>query len=250
MRTVIAIIPARYAATRLPGKPLADIAGKPMIQHVYERAARARVDRVLVATDDARIEAAVRAFGGEAMLTASTHVSGSDRVAEAARSLKADWIVNVQGDEPLLHPEMLDQLLEPLRNDPAIPMATLAHPLTDREDFLSPDVVKVVCTRGGFALYFSRAPLPVARGREGVPREALRHIGLYAYRADFLQQFARLDPTPLEQSEKLEQLRALEHGFPIRVVTTRHHALGVDTPTDLERVRRMFAQARGDAPGF
>ncbi|MBF0154412.1 MAG: 3-deoxy-manno-octulosonate cytidylyltransferase [Magnetococcales bacterium] len=241
MTRIVAIIPARYASTRLPGKPLAEIAGKPMIQHVYERTTRARVDRVLVATDDERIQRAVLAFGGDVVMTSPAHASGTDRVAEAARSLDADWIVNVQGDEPLLHPQMLDRLLEPLRHDPTIPMGTLAHPLIEPGDFLSPDVVKVVCDLRGFALYFSRAAIPLAREQRDTPTHVLRHIGLYAYRADFLQRFARLDSTPLERLEKLEQLRALEHGFPIRVVTTSHGATGVDTMADLDKVRKILA---------
>ncbi|MEO5368697.1 MAG: 3-deoxy-manno-octulosonate cytidylyltransferase [Magnetococcus sp. DMHC-1] len=241
MTRIVAIIPARYASTRLPGKPLADIAGKPMIQHVYERAAQARLDRVLVATDDERIQQAVLAFGGEVIMTSPDHPSGTDRVAEAARHLEADLIVNVQGDEPLLHPHMLDQILEPMRTDSTIPMGTLAHPLTDPIDFFSPDVVKVVCNREGFALYFSRAPIPFARDQKGVASGVLRHIGLYVYRADFLQHFARMNPTPLEQMEKLEQLRALENGFPLRVVVTTFSATGVDTATDLDKVRKLFA---------
>ncbi|MBF0135383.1 MAG: 3-deoxy-manno-octulosonate cytidylyltransferase [Magnetococcales bacterium] len=241
MTRIVAIIPARYASTRLPGKPLADIAGKPMIQHVYERAAQARLDRVLVATDDERIQQAVLAFGGDVIMTSPDHPSGTDRVAEAARTLEADLIVNVQGDEPLLHPHMLDQLLEPMRTDSTIPMGTLAHPLTDPIDFFSADVVKVVCNREGFALYFSRAPIPFARDQKGVASGVLRHIGLYVYRADFLQHFARMNPTPLEQMEKLEQLRALENGFPLRVVVTTFSATGVDTATDLDKVRKLFA---------
>ncbi|MBF0177999.1 MAG: 3-deoxy-manno-octulosonate cytidylyltransferase [Magnetococcales bacterium] len=237
---ITAIIPARYASTRLPGKPLAVMAGKPMIQHVYERTALARVDRVLVATDDERIRAAVLAFGGDVVMTSPSHPSGTDRIAEAARGMQVDVIVNVQGDEPLLHPHMLDQLLEPMRQDPTIPMGTLAHPLADATDLLSPDVVKVVCNRQGFALYFSRAPIPLAREPHDGTIGALRHIGLYAYRADFLQQFARLQPTPLEKMEKLEQLRALEHGHAIRVAVTDHAATGVDTPADLDKVRKLL----------
>lgn len=251
----VVIIPARYASSRLPGKPLLEIGGKPMVQWVYERAAQARVERVVVATDDQRIAEVVRGFGGEALMTAANHPSGTDRVAEAARLLGATgWVVNVQGDEPLLEPAMIDQALEPLRGDPAIPMGTLAHPLLEAAEYLSPDVVKVALDRQGFALYFSRSPIPYHRDRfgsrppiaeealaaGGVPPGLLRHVGLYVYRADFLATFAALPPTPLEQTERLEQLRALEHGYRIRVALTGSRVIGVDTPADLERVRGVY----------
>ena len=217
---IIAIIPARYHASRLPGKPLADIAGKPMIQHVYERASRARVDDVVVATDDARIVEVVRGFGGQVVMTSSDHPSGTDRVAEVARALNAEIVVNVQGDEPLLDPELINLAAAPLWADPNIVMSTLAHPLTDPADAVDPNVVKVVCNRAGFALYFSRAAIPHDRDGDnpGSPQGLLRHVGLYLYRADFLQRFSQLQPTRLERYERLEQLRALEHGYPIRVV--------------------------------
>ncbi|MBF0143113.1 MAG: 3-deoxy-manno-octulosonate cytidylyltransferase [Magnetococcales bacterium] len=239
---ILVVIPARYASTRLPGKALAEIAGKPMIRHVYERASQARVGRVLVATDDLRIARAVTAFGGEAVMTSPEHPSGTDRIAEAIGADFQGLVVNVQGDEPMLVPGMIDEVVAPLVADPGIPMGTLAHLLTDAEEFQSRDVVKVVTDRRGFALYFSRAPIPCHR--DGVAGEGggpFRHVGLYAYRADFLRRFSRLPPTPLEQAEKLEQLRALEHGYPIRVVTTSHRAVGVDTPEDLEKVRRRMA---------
>ncbi|MBF0371076.1 MAG: 3-deoxy-manno-octulosonate cytidylyltransferase [Magnetococcales bacterium] len=242
--SVVAVIPARYQSSRLPGKPLADIAGRTMIQHVYERTASARVDRVCVATDDERIMAVVKGFGGEAVMTSPDHVSGTDRVAEAVRGLGADLVVNVQGDEPLLNPEMIDAALQPLREDSQIPMGTLAHPLTNPAEAINSDVVKVVCDRKGFALYFSRAPIPLTREADSPqPEGMLRHIGLYVYRADFLQVFSKLPPTPLETRERLEQLRALEHGYRIRVVETSHEVIGVDTPDDLKRVRGLFEQS-------
>ena len=237
---IVAVIPARHASTRLPGKPLLDLAGKPMIQHVYERAARAQVDAVLVATDDRRILEAVTAFGGRAVLTDPGHASGSDRVAEAVREMDAAIVVNVQGDEPLLEPELIDRTVAPLLRDPAIPLSTLAHPLADPREIGDPNVVKVVCDRDGFALYFSRSAIP--NNRDGGPYSGfLRHVGLYAYRAAFLQRFTRLESTPLERVECLEQLRALEHGYKIRVVVAAGDVIGVDTPADLERVRRIMA---------
>jgi 3-deoxy-manno-octulosonate cytidylyltransferase (CMP-KDO synthetase) len=238
----IAIIPARYASSRFPGKPLAEIAGRPMIEHVYRRALSApSLSGVWVATDDERIFAVVRAFGGEAVMTGSDHASGTDRIAEAACRLEADVIVNVQGDEPLLDPAEIDAVVAPFRNHPDVVMTTAAVPIEHARDVESSDVVKVVLDRQGFALYFSRLPVPFCRS-EGAGRH-LKHIGLYAYRSAFLQTYASLPPTPLEQAERLEQLRVLEHGYRIMVVTTTHDAVSVDTPEDLERVRALF-QAR------
>ncbi len=243
---IVAVIPARHASTRLPGKPLLEINGKPMIQHVYERAMRAQVDRVLVATDDRRIRDVVVGFGGRAVMTDSRHASGSDRVAEAVREMDVDIVVNVQGDEPLLEPGLIDRTVAPLLRDTAIPMSTLAHPLVDAAEIDDPNVVKVVCDRDGFALYFFRATIPydrngVRKGDDTGGTGLLRHVGLYGYRAFFLQQFTRLKPTGLEKLECLEQLRALEHGYAIRVVVAPGEVIGVDTPADLERVRALMA---------
>ncbi len=237
---VAVIIPARLASERLPGKPLADIGGKPMVVRVLERARAARgVGQVVVATDSDRIARAVEAEGGTAVMTPADCASGSDRCAHAARQLPAaDVIVNVQGDEPLLAPEAIEQLLSAFA-DPQVEMATLARPLHDGE-FENPNVVKVVSAANGDALYFSRAPIPHQRGG-GVPPMARAHVGIYGFRAAFLQAFTTLAPTPLEQTEKLEQLRVLEHGHRIRVVGTAYQAIGVDTPEDLERVRRILA---------
>ena len=228
--SVVAIIPARYDSTRFPGKILADIAGKPMIEHVYRRASSATtVHGTIVATDDLRIAEAVAAFGGAAVMTRADHMSGTDRIAEVVSSLSCRIAVNVQGDEPLLEPEAIDAAVMPLLNDPSLEMSTLSRPFADGE-LTSPHVVKVVADKSGRALYFSRAPLPTASA----------HIGLYAYRRDILLKVAALPPAPNEQAEKLEQLRALFNGIGIRVVPTRHVSVGVDTPDDLDRVRQLL----------
>jgi 3-deoxy-manno-octulosonate cytidylyltransferase (CMP-KDO synthetase) len=251
---VTAVIPARYASTRFPGKPLADIHGKPMIQWVYERTRQSSgVHRVVVATDDERIAAAVKAFGGEVQLTRADHPTGTDRLAEVADRIETDLIVNVQGDEPLIDPRMIDQAVNAVRRNPGVVMGTLKTPIASVDEYLNPNVVKVVTDRQGFALYFSRAPIPHPRDfsddlEANLCRlEAFKHIGLYVYRKDFLLTFPRLSPTPLEQLEKLEQLRALEHGFRIKVAATELTSQGVDTPEDLDRVRAAVAGGKGEA---
>jgi 3-deoxy-manno-octulosonate cytidylyltransferase (CMP-KDO synthetase) len=213
-----------------------------MIEHVCRRAAAARsVGAVVVATDDERVAEAVEAFGGIAWMTASSHRSGSDRLAEVAAHLTSPVIVNVQGDEPLIDPATIEAAIAPLSEDPTLAMSTVRRRITDEREWRDPNVVKVVVDRGGFALYFSRAPIPYCR-EPGVPRQSVyRHIGLYVYRRDFLIRLASLAPTPLERAESLEQLRALEHGYRIRVVGTAHPSVAVDTPEDLERVRRLAA---------
>jgi 3-deoxy-manno-octulosonate cytidylyltransferase (CMP-KDO synthetase) len=247
MKGTIAVIPARYASERLPGKPLADIGGKPMIQHVVERTARAeRIDHVCVATDDERIAAAVRAFGGTAFMTPAALRSGSDRVAHVARSMPdAALIVNVQGDEPLIAPGMIDEAVAPLQKDPSIVAGTVVREIATDEELLNPATVKVVLDRDGFCLYFSRSPIPHVRD---LPEAAWRssttlykHIGLYVYQRTFLLTYASLPQTPLERAEKLEQLRILEHGYRIRAVVTNHDTIPVDTPADLDRVRTLMA---------
>jgi len=208
-----------------------------MIEHVYRRAAEARgVDAVVVATDDRRILEAVEAFGGVARMTGTAHRTGTDRVAEVAADLTCAIVVNVQGDEPLLDPAMITAVVEPLRHDLSVQMTTARRALTDPDDLLNPHVVKVVADTAGDALYFSRSAIP-SRGGSA----AFVHVGLYAFRRDFLLRFAALPQTPLELAESLEQLRALEHGFRIRTVVTEHHSIGVDTPDDLERARRLSA---------
>jgi len=237
MPNVVIIIPARYASTRFPGKPLADLWGKPIIQHVWERAGQAKTaQRVIIATDDERIAAAARGFGAEVFMTRPDHPSGTDRVAEVAAQIEADLIVNVQGDEPLIDPAAIDAAVAPLIADPSVPMGTLCCPIEEVEDLVNPNVVKVVCDREGFALYFSRLPIPFVRD-QGTLTQRFRHIGLYVYRRDFLLGLAKLPPTPLEQAEKLEQLRVLEHGHRIRVAVVAHASPGVDTPEELERLR-------------
>ena len=252
---VVAIIPARLSSTRLPGKPLCDLHGRPLIQHVWERARRCRrVGSVLVATDDPGIAAVVEGFGGQAVLTSPSHRSGTDRLAEAAAGLSADVVVNVQGDEPLLDPEAVDAAVAALGTDPEVEIATLSAPLTDLEEMLAPSVVKVVTDARGDALYFSRSPIPHLRQAGGDQRAAAaaavaaglarKHVGLYVYRRETLLRFAALPPAPLEEAEGLEQLRALHHGLRVRVVA-RASAGGpaVDTPEDLERVRALLAGA-------
>jgi 3-deoxy-manno-octulosonate cytidylyltransferase (CMP-KDO synthetase) len=236
---VIAVIPARYASTRLPAKALADIGGMPMIARVLTRARMAkRVERVVVATDDERIrEAAARI--GEVVMTSALHTSGSDRVAEVAATSDCEIVVNVQGDLPLLEPRWIDLLVERMAADPSIGMATVAVPVRRREELADPNVVKVVCDAAGRALYFSRAPIPFHRDDAARFDGALHHVGLYAYRRETLLRFATLAPTPLEETEKLEQLRALENGIGIGVVVIDDPPpLEVDTPADLERARR------------
>jgi 3-deoxy-manno-octulosonate cytidylyltransferase (CMP-KDO synthetase) len=249
---IVAIVPARYESTRLPGKPLALIDGRPMIQHVYERTrAVDLVDRVLVATDDARIATAVREFGGEVVMTSAAHPSGTDRIAEVAGQLDADVVLNVQGDLPFLEADMVRAVIAAMRADAALPMATVKTAIRTTAEMDNPNVVKVVTDRDGYALYFSRSPLPYWREappQEATPQDATpdvlgyKHIGLYAYRRDFLLTFARLAPTPLERAEKLEQLRALEWGFRIKVAETACGVgVEVDTPQDLARARALAA---------
>lgn len=243
---VTAIIPARFDSTRLPGKPLAQIGGKPMIERVVaSTAAVPVVGRVIVATDDERIAAAVRAFGGEVAMTRADHPSGTDRIAEVARGLRDEIIVNVQGDLPFLEAHTLERAVALMTDDPDLPMATVREPIVKPEEMLNPNVVKVVTDRAGNALYFSRAPLPYWRDvadAGGADVLGHRHLGLYVYRRDFLLQFASMPPTPLERAEKLEQLRALENGYRIRVADcVGGLGIEVDTPADLARANAHVA---------
>jgi len=249
---VTVIIPARYASTRFPGKPLAELCGKPMVQWVYERSSLCEaVDRVVVATDDQRIANAVVAFGGDVTMTRADHATGTDRLAEVAEGLDDELIVNVQGDEPLIDPAMIQAAVAPLLNDQSIPMGTLRTPLTSLAEFRNPNVVKVVTDRAGFALYFSRAPIPYPRDFAAQLEQrwselaTAKHVGLYVYRRSFLLDYPHLPKTPLEEQECLEQLRALEHGYRIHVATTDLVGQGVDTPADLERVRAILSSAAG-----
>jgi 3-deoxy-manno-octulosonate cytidylyltransferase (CMP-KDO synthetase) len=241
---VLAVIPARYASTRLPGKPLVPLAGKAMVQHVVERTRSAKlVSRVVVATDDARIEAAVHAFGGEALMTRAEHHSGTERMAEVASRIDADVYVNVQGDEPLIEPAAIDAAVEALVSDNAVLVATLSTPLRRADDIIDPHVVKVVTDFDGNALYFSRAPIPWVRDAGEIVISAgqyQKHIGLYVFRRDTLREFPTLPRGDLERLEKLEQLRLLENGIPIRVVETPYDAVSVDTPEDIPRVEQLI----------
>lgn len=244
----IVIIPSRYASTRFPGKPLCPLLGKPMIRHVYERVREAQlVKDVFVATDDGRIRDAVEGFGGKVLMTSDRHESGTDRIAEAVRKLEGagyalqdgDTVVNVQGDEPMMMPGMVDDVIQ-LMDDPRAAMGTLARRIEDEAEIADPHVVKVVFTADGFALYFSRAPIPYHRD-SNVSRYFFKHVGIYAYRKDVLLKFSQLPPTRLEKTERLEQLRALEHGFAIKVRETAFDTIGVDTPCDLERVEKCLS---------
>jgi 3-deoxy-manno-octulosonate cytidylyltransferase (CMP-KDO synthetase) len=248
MKTAI-IIPARYTSTRLPGKPLLRQTGKYLVQHVYERAAQARcASIVLVATDDPRIGAAVESFGGRAVMTRRDHPSGTDRVAEVARQLDADLVINLQGDEPLIEPAALELLADRLRRDPDADMATLAVPIRAPQPYRNPHCVKVVCDQRGRALYFSRSPIPFVRDGEpdfaARPPHVLQHLGVYAYRRSFLLHLAQLQPHPLEQLEKLEQLRALAAGAAIQVGVVEHTGLGVDTYEDYEHFVKIYRDGR------
>ena len=232
--TAIAIIPARYQSTRLPGKPVIKIQGKTLIEYVYRRVQKAgSIDKILVATDDERIASAVRQFGGDVVMTRTEHQSGTDRLAEAAQNLAPEaLVVNVQGDEPLIEPEVIDRAVAAARLDDA-DMVTLRTRLTDKASIEDPNRVKVVVDRQGFALYFSRSPIP----HNGT---TFLHLGLYVYRVGFLRRFTQMERTPLEIAERLEQLRALEHGFRIRVVEVESDSWGIDTPADLEKFKSVL----------
>lgn len=243
--SVVCIIPSRYESSRFPGKPLADLCGKPMVQHVYDRVlASPVVALAAVATDDERIYRAVVGFGGRAVMTAPRHRSGTDRVAEAASLLglgESDVVVNVQGDQPLFAPVQVQEVAQPLLEDPAVDMATLVYKIEREEEITHPNAVKVVFDRNHFALYFSRATIPYVRDK-GLQASYYKHHGIYAYRKGFLDSFSRLEQTELERLEALEQLRALEHGYRIKVVETQYDSVEVDTPAELERVRQILME--------
>ena len=247
---VVGIIPARYQSNRFPGKPLAPILGKPMIRHVYERALAAPLlSRVAVATDDERIAECVRSFGGEVVMTRSDHVSGTDRLAEAATILdisEHDVVVNIQGDQPLFPVQVVEQVAMPLLDDPSLPMATLIYKIVRAEEIDDPNHVKTVFDQNGNAMYFSRSAIPFQRNPDDkVAPTYYKHLGFYAYRKGFLLTFVGLPEGEWERFEKLEQLRALEYGYTIRVVLTEHDSIEVDTPEDLRRVEKMSAAAGG-----
>jgi 3-deoxy-manno-octulosonate cytidylyltransferase (CMP-KDO synthetase) len=241
-RKILGVIPARYASSRFPGKVLSPISGKCMLQHVWERASMARyLTGISIATDDERVFSAARRFGADVRMTRTDHLSGTDRVAEVASGGTAEIIVNIQGDEPLIDPGAIDAAILPMLDDPDVVMSTLRKRIEDAREIDDPNVVKVVTDHAGNAVYFSRSTIPYVRDRQSSPAAVFyKHIGLYVYRRDFLLGYSDLRVGPLEQAERLEQLRALENGFPIRVMDTEYESLGVDTPEDLERVSRLF----------
>jgi 3-deoxy-manno-octulosonate cytidylyltransferase (CMP-KDO synthetase) len=243
MSEVTAIIPARWASTRFPGKPLVKLRGKPLVQHVWERAQRAKsVDRVIVATDDMRIAEAAFDFGAEVALTSSKHPTGTDRLAEVASKLKSSAIIlNVQGDEPDIAPSTIDRLVRALQDDPKLGMVTAANPISTAADIGNPNVVKVVTDLAGRALYFSRSVIPHDRDGRGEIKY-LRHQGIYGYRRKVLLDFVKWKPTPLEKAEKLEQLRALENGVSIGVIVVKKGSVGVDVPADLAKAARALGR--------
>ncbi len=239
-RKILGVIPARFASSRFPGKALAQLDSRSMLEHVWERVSMARyLGTVLIATDDERIAAEARRFGARVYMTRSDHVSGTDRVAEAASGFEdVELVVNIQGDEPLIDPAAIDAAVLPLLEEPAIPMGTLSKRIEDRREENDPNVVKVVTDRFQNAVYFSRSTIPYAR--DGEPVAYFKHIGLYVYRRDFLLRYPDMPVGPLERAEKLEQLRAIENGFRIRVVETDYESIGVDTPGDLARVQALM----------
>jgi 3-deoxy-manno-octulosonate cytidylyltransferase (CMP-KDO synthetase) len=246
---IVGIIPARFASTRLMGKPLASIGGKPMIQHTYENALKSKLlNMVIVAVDDEKVAQVIRDFGGKAIMTAKDVSTGSDRIAIAAKEIEdARIIVNIQGDEPFIHGEMIDQAIEPLLFDSSVQVTTLAKRIESTEELKSPAIVKVVFDYQNYALYFSRSPIPYVRdARTNLERitksDIYKHIGLYAFRIDALLRFTSLEQTDLEKAEKLEQLRMLENGMKIKVVETEFESLAVDTPEDLERARNYYSR--------
>jgi 3-deoxy-manno-octulosonate cytidylyltransferase (CMP-KDO synthetase) len=253
---IAAVIPARYGSTRFEGKPLADILGKPMIQHVYEGVSQSKlIGEIIVATDDQRILEAVQSFGGRGVMTSPDHTTGSDRVAEVARELRFEIIVNVQGDEPLIKGSIIDKAIRPLLTDETISISTLMTRIDEVKDWLNPHIVKVVVDQKNFALYFSRSPIPFPRDlhlerlesnpfgtKRPLPKRVFKHIGVYVYPRKFLLKFSKMKPTPLEKLEKLEQLRALENGYRIKLTPVDYEPICVDTPDDLQKVVEFLSQ--------
>ncbi|MBR4938190.1 MAG: 3-deoxy-manno-octulosonate cytidylyltransferase [Kiritimatiellae bacterium] len=244
---VLGVIPARYGSSRLPGKPLKDICGKPMIQHVYENCCKSKVlDEVVVAVDDQRVYDAVIAFGGKAVMTRVDHPTGSDRVAEAANQFDCDYVINIQGDEPLVPPEIIDDIANGLINNPDCVMATGSLEITGNEEYIKNNtVVKLVTDNNGYAIYFSRSPIPYPRNAQHA--RYFEHIGIYAYTHDFLNAYTKMPATPLSESESLEQLKVLENGYKIKIVPAPAHyeAVSVDTEEDLQEVIRLYKERHG-----
>ncbi len=237
----IGVIPARYNATRFEGKVLADLVGKPVIQHVYEMADESSMlDDLVVATDDERILKAVKAFGGKAVLTSADHKTGTDRLTEVVNPLDVNIVVNIQADEPFVHHSMINDLVNALIEDSSVPMATMIKKIENRDEAIDPNIVKVVIDKSGFALYFSRSPIPFERSQKA--NAFYKHLGLYAYTKDFLFTYTNLPQSQLEKVESLEQLRVLEHGFKIKTIETGIETIGIDTPDDLEKAKRAFLE--------
>jgi 3-deoxy-manno-octulosonate cytidylyltransferase (CMP-KDO synthetase) len=255
---ISAVIPARYGSSRFEGKPLTDILGKPMIRYVYEGVRESKlIDEVIVATDDQRIMEAVQSFGGKAVMTSPTHFTGTDRVAEVAKKLKSEIIVNVQGDEPLIKGNIIDKAIRPLLTEDALQLSTLMTRIEEVKDWLNPHIVKVVVDQKNYALYFSRSPIPFPRDLQirrlesnpfgtsrPLPKRVFKHIGVYVFRRKFLLHFSKMRPSPLEKLEKLEQLRALENGYRIKVNPVNYEPLSVDTPEDLQKVISYFSHPK------
>ena len=242
---ILGVIPSRYASTRLPGKPLLDICGKTMLEHVYRRAVAADAFfKVIIATDDERICNAAKRFGGVVVMTSADHPDGTSRVAEVARSVDTDYVINIQGDEPMLDPRMLNELAEGFMADRNADSATVCVPISSPEDLANPDIVKVVRAQNGRALYFSRSLIPYPRKKTGCP--VFEHLGIYAFTKDFLLKFVELPPTPLMETESLEQLRILEHGYTMAVILTKYPSQGpnVNTPADVEKICRILEQEK------
>ncbi|MDY9921568.1 MAG: 3-deoxy-manno-octulosonate cytidylyltransferase [Synergistota bacterium] len=242
---ILGVIPSRFASTRLAGKPLLDICGKPMVEHVYRRALASGVFfRVVIATDDERIYSAAEKFGGDVLITRADHPDGSSRVAEVARSIDADYVINIQGDEPMLDPRMLRELADGIVSDSGADSATVCVPINSEKDFNNPNIVKVVTDQRGRALYFSRSPIPFRRNATECP--VWEHLGIYAFTKEFLLKFVELPPTPLMKEESLEQLRILEHGYTMAVIPTKYPSLGpnVNTEEDLQMVRKILAEEK------
>jgi 3-deoxy-manno-octulosonate cytidylyltransferase (CMP-KDO synthetase) len=243
---VVGVIPARYSSTRFEAKVLADIMGKPMIQWVWERAKQVKIlDELIVACDDERVADVVRGFGAQVVMTAKGHVSGTDRIAEVVNPIDVEVVVNIQGDEPLVHPTMIDNVARAILTDPSIPVATIIRKIEDPEDINDPHVVKVVKDKNDFALYFSRSAIPFhARNSDIAAPVYYKHIGLYGYSKDFLFTYKNMAPSSLERTEKLEQLRVLEDGYKIKVIETKYDSIGVDTPEDLEKVKEYLSKEK------
>lgn len=237
---IIGVIPARWGSTRFEGKVLAMIAGKPMIQHVWERVSQSKsLDQIIIACDDERVMDVVKGFGADCVMTAKDHPSGTDRIIEAVQNIECDCVINIQGDEPLIDPQVIDDLAEAMKCDDMVCMGTVIKKFADDEDVADPNIVKVVIDANDYALYFSRSIIPFSR--DGAQAKYFKHLGIYAYRRDFLMGYKNLPESMLEQVEKLEQLRVLEAGYKIKTVKTEFQSIGVDTPEDLKRVEGMFA---------